>query len=316
MNNISKIFIFAFLIALILNYFKTEYNYFYKISSKFASIPKLNENYVPQGLSYFNNWIVISYYSASKKPSILVLLDKKTGKYIKYLNIYFSNGKPYTGHAGGVAVSKKFIWISSDYHLYKIKIDNLINTKSGNKINIIETYKIPVRASFVQYYNNHIWVGEFYHVFGYLTDPSHRTTNKKNESFNSWITGFLLDKNENISSLKYILASPNIVQDVEFTEDYIILSRSYGINNDSKLEFYPNMLNKQPQKKINNIPVWFLDNPVKIINILPMSEGISKIDNSLYILFESGALKYKNFCKSPTEYIWKLNLETLLKKEH
>lgn len=127
---------------------------------------------------------------------------------------------------------------------------------------------------------------------------------------------FYFDKNENISSLKYILTSPNIVQDVEFTEDYIILSRSFGINNDSKLEFYPNMLNKQSHKKINNISLWFLDVPEKTINILPMSEGISKIDNSLYILFESGALKYKNFCKSPTEYIWKLNIEILSKKEH
>lgn len=119
-----------------------------------------------------------------------------------------------------------------------------------------------------------------------------------------------MDKNEDISYLEYILSIPDIVQDIEFTENYIVLSRSYGRKNDSKLEFYPNVLNKKPHGKINNIPFWFLDNPVKTINILPMSEGITKIGNSLYILFESAALKYINSGKHPTKYIWKLNLNS------
>jgi hypothetical protein len=306
----KKILLFTFILALVLYFPKNEYNHFFDISSKFALIPKLDENYVPQGLSYFNDWVIISYYSNENNPSILVVLDKNTGEFIKYLSIYFSDGKPYTGHTGGVTVSKKYVWISSDYHLYKIKLNDLVKAKSGSKIKIIDSYEIPVKGAFVQYHNNHIWIGEFYHFYDYLTNRAHRSINRKGTEYNAWITGFSLDENENISSLEYILSIPDIVQDIEFIDNYIVLSRSYGRKNDSILEFYPYILNEKPHKNINGIPLWFLDEPVKTINILPMSEGISKIDNSLYILFESAALKYINSGKYPTKYIWKLNLNS------
>jgi hypothetical protein len=310
----KKLLLFTFILSLVLYFPNNDYSHFFDISSKFALITKLDENYVPQGISYLKNWIIISYYSNENNPSILVILDKNTGEFIKYLDIYFSNGKPYTGHAGGVTVSKKYVWISSDYHLFKIKLNDLINAKSGDKIKIINSNEIPVKGAFVQYHNNHIWVGEFYHFYDYITNPKHRLINRKGTEYNAWITGFSLDENENISSFEYILSIPDIVQDIEFIDNYIVLSRSYGRKNDSILEFYSNVLNEKPNKNINGIPLWFLDEPVKTINILPMSEGITKIDNSLYILFESAALKYINSGKYPTKYIWKLNLEKLVLK--
>ncbi|KAF2956718.1 hypothetical protein AS160_04540 [Marinitoga sp. 38H-ov] len=140
--------------------------------------------------------------------------------------------------------------------------------------------------------------------------------NRNNDEYNAWIIGFSLDKNENIKSLEKIFSIPDTVQDIEFIDNYIVLSRSYGRKNDSVLEFYLN--EEKPHTTINflnkKIPVWFLDNLVKKINILPMSEGITKIDNSLYILFESAALKYIHSGKYPTKYIWKLDLEKLVNK--
>ncbi|OQY10981.1 MAG: hypothetical protein B6I29_00025 [Marinitoga sp. 4572_148] len=314
----QKFVLFSLILALVFCFStnkNTEYNYFFDTSSKSFVIPLLEKHYVPQGVTHFNDWIIISYYSNDNNPSILAVLDKNNGNFIKYANIYFSNGNPYKGHAGGVTVSKNYIWISSDYNLYKIRIQDVINAESGSNVYIIETFGIPVKGAFIQYYNNSIWVGEFYHSYDYLTKPSHKLINRKNNEYNAWVTEFALDENENINNIKRILSIPDIVQDIEFADNYIILSRSYGRKNNSIIEFYPNDLNENPHSHVKyldrNIPVWYLDNPEIKLNILPMSEGITKIDSSLYILFESAALKYINGGKYPTKYIWKLNLKKL-----
>ena len=314
----KKIFLLSFILFLALCFLNPKYNNFFDSSSKFTVIPMIEKNYVPQGMCYFDNWIIISYYSNDDKPSILSVLDSASGKFIKYINIYYSTGKPYTGHAGGVTVSKNYVWVSSDYQIFKLPIKDIINARSGSKIKIIEAIKVPVKGAFIQYDKNILWVGEFYHKYDYLTDFSHELKNKVSLKNNAWIVGLKLDKNESINSLDMILSIPDIVQDIEFYNNYIILSRSYGRKNDSLLQFYDNVLNEKNHTTIKyfnkKIPVWFLDkiSLKKEVNILPMSEGISIKDNSLYILFESAALKYRSSGKYPTEYIWSLNLKKLL----
>lgn len=202
-------------------------------------------------------------------------------------------------------------------------------TENGEKIKIIDSFNTGTRASFVEYSNAILWAGKFYHAGNYTTNISHHLTTNIGTKHFAWIAGFKLNpETDNISKNKdttiaiipdMILSIPDIVQDIEFLETRkIILSRSYGRTNDSILQIYSSVLNQSAHKIIQisgkKIPVWFLDklNLEKEIIILPMSEGITQKNNSLYILFESVASKYRFTTKYPTDYIWRLKLQNLI----
>ncbi|WP_129408175.1 hypothetical protein [Marinitoga lauensis] len=273
------------------------------------------------------NWFILSHYNRNKKPSILSVIDCKNGKMVKTLEVYYNDGTPYTGHAGGVAVSKSNLWISSNSYLWRIPLQNIINAKNGTKIKIIDGFNTGTRASFVEYSKGILWSGEFYHAGNYPTNFSHHLNSPDGNMHYAWIAGFKLDpttdklpenKSNKLNSPvtpDIIISIPDIVQDIEFLNDgRIVLSRSYGRRNNSSLQIYSSILNKPGHAIIQisgkTIPLWFLDkkNIEKEIIILPMSEGITQKDNSLYILFESAATKYISTGKYPTDHIWKLKL--------
>ena len=45
---------------------------------------------------------------------MLMLVDNKTGKFTKALPLQNVDGKDYSGHAGGLAASDKYIYITSE----------------------------------------------------------------------------------------------------------------------------------------------------------------------------------------------------------
>ncbi|GAB6189563.1 hypothetical protein JCM30566_13030 [Marinitoga arctica] len=303
-----------------------EYNVFFKIASKWAVIPGLKENLVPQGLAYYpkKNWFIISFYRINSMPSVLAIIDANNGILIKAIEIYNLNGTPYKGHAGGIAISENNLWISSNSYLWRIPLNDIINSENGSKVKIIDGFNTGTRASFVEYNNGVLWAGEFYHKGNYTTDISHHLVSNNGTKHYAWIAGFKLNpKTDNVTKNTpiipdMILSIPDIVQDIEFIENKkIILSRSYGRNNDSLLQIYSYVLNQSPDTTIQlfkkKVPVWFLNkmNLETEIVILPMSEGITKKDNSLYILFESSASKYRFTTKYPTDFIWDIKIESL-----
>ncbi|MGG4343456.1 hypothetical protein ABEW73_32965, partial [Paenibacillus lautus] len=57
------------------------------------------------------------------------LKSSKTGKRIKTLYLYESGSKKHTGHVGGLAVSKKHLWVASGKNVYKIPLSTILHTK-------------------------------------------------------------------------------------------------------------------------------------------------------------------------------------------
>ena len=313
------------------NFFR-EYDNFFNIASEWAIIPGLKEKLVPQGICYVpeQNWFILTYYRIGGKPSVLAIIDGTDGIFIKAMEIYNHNGTPYTGHAGGVAVSISNLWISSSSYLWRIPFQEIIDAENGSKVIIADEFNTGTRASFASYSNGILWAGEFYHTGNYETSASHRMVARDGTTHHAWIAGFKLDaitdrlpedKIKNIASSvtpDVILSIPDIVQGVEFLKDgRIVLSRSYGRSNDSFLQVYDPVLNGRNHTMVQisggEVPVWFLDNQSfeNELLILPMSEGITQKDNSIYVLFESAASKYLLTTKYPTDYIWKLEIEHL-----
>ena len=95
---------------------------YYSASEETFEIPKLNEGFVPQGFCYDGekDLFLISGYDAGDKPYTVHVVDNKSGQTVNSVNLKKKIGKDFTGHAGGVAQYKNWVYIagSSSHCVY------------------------------------------------------------------------------------------------------------------------------------------------------------------------------------------------------
>ncbi len=311
----------------------SSFSSFTKFASPTYRIPALAEGMIPQGMDIWadGGLLLISGYFASTAVSpcsVLLAVDLSTGNYVGEYYLKNVNGTNHTGHAGGVAVTEKNIYISESSTLLRIPLSSLKAAGAQGDLTIAETIKVPVRASFCNCSGGYLWVGDFYYGTSYPTDEYRHMTNNDGNTYYAWSVGFKLDaSNENDlaigtpdPSLPY--ATPDVILSIDqkiqgfavVSEDWIALSQSYGRKNNSKIYLYRNVLGTAPHTTVTlngkSIPLWFLDSKVtrKSYTAPPMSEGLAAKDGKLYILFESGADKYRNDGgKYPTDMVWVLD---------
>ena len=113
------------------------------------------------------------------------------------------------------------------------------------------------------------------------------------------------------------MAIPEQVQGMSFTlSGKIIFSTSYGRKNNSKIYVYDDVLltERVGTYKIEETEIDLLacssDLLKETIIAPPMAEGITQGKKGQYIIFESGAEKYRNHRgKYPTDTAFKANIE-------
>ena len=300
-----------------------EIEEFLGMSKEGAIIPALKQDAVPQGITYLEeqNWLITSHYKEDGSPSILSVIDAATDKLVKAVELYEDENKVYTGHAGGVTVSKNYIWISSGSHAYRISKDKLVAAEDGAKLVFEGSIQTDTRASFTIYNDGILWVGEYAQGTSYPTEKSHYMNNRDGKEHRAWAVGYKLDETTDLlpetkSAVEdtpvtpdYILSIPNMVQGMLVAGEDIWLSQSYGRNNASTLAGYKVSLTEEPHTTVTigeeSVPVWFLDsqNAVVSYTLPPMSEGIVDHEGTMYILFESGASKYVTSSSYPLDRI-------------
>lgn len=310
------------------------YSAFNKLADPSYLIPALNQYFVPQGMDVWDEmgWLIISGYftdSTFSSCSVLLAIDMRTGAYVGEYYLKNADGSDHTGHAGGVAITSKNLFISNGGKLYRIPLDNIKAANRMGDIKIVDEINVPVRASFCNYSGGILWVGDFYESKSYKTDDFRHMKNRDGDMYYAWCVGYKLsDETENeISADKnlpsYEYATPDIILSIRekvqgFTvvsDKYIALSCSYGRKNDSTIYLYNNVLDSEAHSsyKLNgtDVPLWFLDSKTgfKSYKSMPMTEGIAAYDGKLLILYESGADKYRNGGgKYPTDSVWTMNM--------
>ncbi|MCS7464813.1 hypothetical protein N0M98_32545 [Paenibacillus doosanensis] len=275
-------------------------------------VPALMQKAVPQGIGFIDekNWILVSHYRENGLPSLLTVIDAATGSMIKVLELYKDADKPYTGHAGGVTVSRSHVWISSDNDIYRLKLEDIVQAGSEGKLTFGGSIHTETRASFTTYGDGVLWAGEFAGK-DYPTEKSHYMTNRDDKEYKAWAVGYKLDEQtDDLPAGKskddgkpvtpdYILSLPDSVQGMAVLKNKILLSQSSGRNAASSLIQHANVLSEKPHTQAaigsESVPVWFLDskNKQETKPVPPMSEGIVYSQGTLYMLFESGASMYK-----------------------
>ena len=308
----------------------SSYKKFASCSEESITVPGLNQSIVPQGMDYWKEmgWMLISGYASDEnknggKGSALFAVDMESGRFVGEYFLKNMDGTYHTSHAGGVAVTKKNVFISNGSTLYRIPLTELL--KQSGDATIVEEISVPVSASFANCSGGILWVGDFQYGDSYPTAEFRHMKNRQGGTYFAWTVGYILDgttENElkasamvkdSFATPDYVLSHTERIQGMSYLPEIgqIALSQSYGRTNTSTIMFYEDPMGDTPHATtmLNgvSVPVWFLDKKLdnKQLLALPMSEGIANIDGKLYVLFESGAEKYRlGGGKHPTDKVY------------
>lgn len=308
------------------------YAAFNRVAKPDCLIPGLAEGMVPQGMDVWaeKGLLLISGYFPDQKLhpcSVLLAVDLASGGLLGEYDIRNTAGGYYTGHAGGVAVAGKNLFLSDGGKLHRIPLSAFDAAGVQGTLVIVESISVPVRASFCNYSGGYLWVGDFYYGTSYPTDEFRHMTGRDGKEYCAWSVGYKLDPTagsgiaDSARKAGNTYATPDVILSIDqkiqgfaVVGDRIALSQSYGRKNNSKIYLYENVLTTEAHKTVElngvKIPLWFLDGKVssKSYTAPPMSEGLAAYDGKLLILFESGADKYRNGGgKNPTDRVWKLD---------
>ncbi|MCD6398284.1 MAG: hypothetical protein J7L71_12175 [Spirochaetaceae bacterium] len=305
-----------------------EYTLYNGIRDEGPVIPGIFQSAVPQGMAYYAeaDLMFISNYMFDSRPSCITVLTMNDGLLKKILWIHNPDGSVHTGHVGGLAVSKKHLWIASGKGVYYVALEDPNALPNNSNLSMTAFVPTAAKASFATFSNGVLWVGEFTSMDGSYSVPvSHYFKTAEGHLNHAWLAGFRLgpltdlmnqdNSVDGVANPNYILSIPDEVQGALFVDDRIILSQSYGRKNNSRISVYSNPLKDPADSSYTaddsrSIPVWILDesNFEQEIIAPPMTEGIVDYMGSAAVLFESGSDKYRASAKNPQDRIDILNI--------
>ena len=185
------------------------------------------------------------------------------------------NGTQATGHNGGIAFFNNSIYVATNFKIGKYPIpDYETNSEKYQTLTLTNenTFSVSSKASFMTYYNDSIWVGDYRenqdqaipYLYGYPID-----------SLGNILT--------NVNPVKYRI--PYQTQGVSWTNhdniDYLFINTTYGGNNYSTLFRTP-----KSNLQLENIPImenqYFLPSQVEDLSfnqngdLITVSESGSK----------------------------------------
>jgi hypothetical protein len=305
-----------------------EYDLYNRIREEGPVIPGIFQATVPQGMAYYpdEDLMLISNYMFDGRPSCITAISMTDGLLKKTLWLLNPDNSPHMGHVGGLAVSKKYLWIASGKGVYYVSLESFENRSDNTNLKMTAFVQTAAKGSFATFSDGILWIGEFTSRDGSYSVPDfHHFKNHEGNVNHGWMAGFILDSEseminqENIvtgiSYPDYILSIPHEVQGAAFIKGRIILSQSYGRKNNSRISVYLDPLEELPHSFFitddnRSIPVWILDDQNLEVEIIapPMTEGIVNYKGFTAILYESGSDKYRNTAKNPQDRISILNL--------
>lgn len=278
-----------------------------------CEIPETENGYVPQGYCYSEkeNLHFISYYH-DDSASVIAVIDAKSGSRLKTLVLKKSDGKDFTGHAGGIAEDGTYFYLADGKKFYRMPLSNLIEANDGDSLILSEKVATDVKCSYLNSDGTYIYAGEFYTFTtggSYDTDKSHHMAVSLFETSYSRCNAYRISDIADLFSAdsaepavpEMIFTTPNCVQGFARTADGgFALSISYGRDNNSSLSFYKNVTASEADFTVDfgdvSVPAYHLCRSARTSELRqpPLLEGIDDMNGKTAGIFESGAQKYSD----------------------
>lgn len=252
-----------------------------------------SEAQCPQGLCFTEDFILVTSYSdESGCLGELMVFDKKSGNYLITL------GMDPESHLGGIAYDGENVWVcnSKKLTIERISYDfiKLLAEENPGEVidatSVVDAYDVANTPSCITFYGGRLWIASYNDVF-----------ESKIKAYNYNVKE---DRLEALSEYNI----PARVQGVAFDDDgEVYLSTSLGRKNSSYLKIYDSIV------EMSSRP----NEPQKTVELLPGSEEIDILDNSLYVVFESAGQRYlegtdgKGVSSSPIDKILQVDIESI-----
>lgn len=290
--------------------------FFASTSDSGITIPALAQNFVPQGIDYWEEagvFLISGYFNPAASSSVLLAVEKDTGKYVGEWSLQNTGGSAHTAHDGGVAVTETDIYLSNGSKLFRISLDQLKKTGNHGTLKIEQEISVPVKASYCNYSGGYLWVGEF----SLQGNASYTITGHEYAGNYAWTAGYRLGADGRPeSSPAVIISTPERIQGFcMFDDGRIFMTRSYGRTNDSYFYITKTaLLSSDPDASVTvggkNVPLYLVAPEENCTSVrgVPMAEGCTALGGKAYVIYESGAYYYRaassSVSKNPTDRIW------------
>lgn len=314
----------ALAVFLLVWYFGASYPKFYETGRDEFEIPGLNEGLCPQGICTLpdNDMgydFAVSGYLAKEEPSRIYFVDEGGKAKTKYIEVVL-NGQTETTHFGGVACSDDTVFVASEKNIVCLPLREALNAKNGGAVNASGAFATGFRSNaFCQYYENMLYVGEFYRPGNYETDESHHMKTADGSMNYALVYGYGVGEGVgglNTEAPELAISVREQVQGIAVYDGGIALSCSYGLP-DSGIWAYENVLGGEASGLFDvngvSVPLYMLDssNCKGVLSAPCMSEEIAVKNGRLYILFESLSDKYKLFTRTRMSHVQSVSLAAL-----
>ena len=302
-------------------YMAYTYRDFYKNSSKGFKIPGLwADGIVPQGFEYLpeiDTFLYTGYNKDGESPSVVFVMPEGGRGEARKIELYEQDGTAFNGHVGGMTVYEEWLYIADGYGVAVFDLFDVLD--NDGEATVISSFENDFEVAFIEAYNGTLYVGNFYRAGDYETPKSHHMETPNGDQNTAMI---YLHEINNLSGLpirenpRQALSITGAIQGMAFGDNgEIFLSSSWGLST-SKIYVYDDVLitEKSATKKIDgkSIELYACNNEMLLKEIIapPMAEGLAMHHDGVYLIFESGAAKYRNHRgKNPLENAFITNIE-------
>jgi len=262
------------------------YRDYYAVESTLCRNPGLNDGFVCQGIAAADDeeLILVSGYMKDDRPSRIYVTNLDSESF--YVTLH-CNGEPYTGHAGGIAVSGEYAYLAGESKIYTFSLADVLNTENGGSVNIGEGTKINNSASFLYTDDEYLYVGSFMKP-GYERVEEHIFETAEGTHYAICSVYPIGD----LSAPERIYSIRDYVQGICFMPDgKIVMSTSYGLR-DSGYYVYNRDDAVDSGKTLDGAPVYYLEQPEYELSGPAMAEGLDYFRGQVITLTESASDKY------------------------
>lgn len=261
------------------------YSEYYSIEETICRNPGLGDGFVCQGIaaSEENGVILVSGYMKDDSNSRIYVTDLESNSYYVSLT---REGKKYTGHVGGIALSGDTVYIANGNKLYLMSLSDILAAENGDTLDVGSGVNVNNSASFVYADEEYVYVGEFHDGGKYVTEHPYQTNDGLYHAIVSKYSQSDLSAPEKVYSIR------NKVQGICFTPDgKVILSTSYGLA-DTVYYVYNENDATDSGLTLDGAPVYYLNGCIKEIHGPAMGEDLDWSDGKIITLTESASDKY------------------------